>query len=139
MVTFERPPQHPAVRNHIAFTATRDHRAIRQPLDRYRQFVQPFFATREPLAVEHSVHLGGQNTGHTVARFPRRAKPQRVVAAAVEARAVSGRERGCLVKKEQLSPTAAAITGRRRPLNSQTQVIQALLAQRRVKVLVAGS
>ena len=49
-----------------------------------------------------------RRSGDAIALLPRRAKPVGVVAAAEEARAMAGRERGGLVEKEQLGPAAAA-------------------------------
>src|SRR6478672_8794743 len=54
------------------------------------------------------VDVARQHAPEAVALFPRRAKPDGVVAAAEEARAMSRRERGRLVEKEQLGPAAAA-------------------------------
>src|SRR5882672_3223645 len=58
--------------------------------------------------MQHRVHFSRENLQNAIALPPRRAKPVRVVAAAEEARAMPGRERGCLVEKEQFGPAAAA-------------------------------
>src|SRR6267142_1021589 len=58
--------------------------------------------------MKHRVDVARQNTPDAIACFPRRAKPDGVVAAAEEARAMSRRERSRLVEKEQLGPAAAA-------------------------------
>src|SRR5258708_11590278 len=86
--------------------------------------------------MKHRVDVARQNTPDAIACFPRRAKPDGVVAAAEEARAMSRRERSRLVEKEQLGPAAAA---HQLAPAAQRQVTHARLAQRRVSVLVAGS
>src|SRR5258705_9790041 len=58
--------------------------------------------------MKHRVDVARQNTPHAIALLPRRAKPDGVVAAAEEARAMPCRERGRLVEEEQLGPAAAA-------------------------------
>src|ERR1700694_383461 len=70
--------------------------------------MQPLFATHKPLAVKHGVDVARERTGDAIALLPRRAKPVGVVAAAVKARPVSGRERRRLVEKEQFGPAAPA-------------------------------
>src|SRR5260221_9715701 len=58
--------------------------------------------------MQHRIHLARENINHAVAFFPRRAKPVGIVAAAEEARAVSGRQRSRLIQEEQLGPAARA-------------------------------
>src|SRR3982074_611513 len=70
--------------------------------------MQPLPATIKPLAMQHRIHFSRENIRNTIALLPRRAKPVGVVAAAVEAGAVSGRQCGGLVEKEQFGPAAAA-------------------------------
>ena len=104
----ERPLQRPALRDQIAFPAALHHRAIGQFLQRHRQRVQSFLAAVEPLAMQHRVDVGRAKIGGAIALLPRRAKPVGVVAAAEEARAMTGRERGGFIEKEQLGPAPAA-------------------------------
>src|SRR5229473_1028701 len=58
--------------------------------------------------MKHGVDVARQYAPDAVAFFPRRAKPVGVVATAEEAWAMSRRERGRLVKKEQRGPAAAS-------------------------------
>ena len=75
---------------------------------RHRQRMQPLLAALQPLAMQHGVDLARANVRNAIALLPRRAKPVGVVAAAEEARAMAGRERGRLVEKEQLGPAPPA-------------------------------
>src|SRR5580693_3081625 len=68
----------------------------------------PLFPTGQPLAMQHRIDLVGALTADAIARFPRRAKTVGVLAAAVEAGTVSGRECGGFIEKEQLGPASAA-------------------------------
>ncbi len=70
--------------------------------------MQPLLSTFQPLSMQHRVHFGREHTCNAIALFPRGAKPVGIVAAAIEARTVSGRERGRFVEKEQFGPAPAA-------------------------------
>ncbi len=102
-----RPQQRAALRDQVAVGPLLHHRAVGQFFQPHRQRVQ-FLAAGEPLPVQYRVDLARQLIIHTVAFLPRRAKAVRVLAPAVEARTVPGRECGRLIEKEQLGPAAAA-------------------------------
>src|SRR5260370_10230713 len=70
--------------------------------------MQPLLAAREPLAVKRGVDVARENTADAIALLPCRAKPERVAAAAEEARAMPRRQRRRLVEKEQFGPAATA-------------------------------
>jgi hypothetical protein len=90
--------------------------------------------------MQHTVHFPRANICNAIALLPGRTKPVGIIAAAKETGTMAGRKRGRLVEKEKLGPAPPAITSRRQPLNSQTQVIHAGLDQRFFnKVFVAGS
>src|SRR6185437_4744136 len=70
--------------------------------------MQPLPAVVQPLAMQYRIHLRRQNVSDAIAPLPRRAKPVGVIAAAIEAWAMAGGERGGLVEEEQLGPAPAA-------------------------------
>jgi hypothetical protein len=84
------------------------HRAIGQFPQRHGERVQPFLSACKPLAVQYRVDVTRENARNPIPPLPGPAKPVGIVAAAEEARAVPGRERGGLIEKEQFGPTAAA-------------------------------
>jgi hypothetical protein len=140
-IAARRPMQRPRLHDQIALRLLLYHRAVGQFCQRHRKRVQPLPAAIQPLAVKHGVDIVRQNISDAIALLPRGAKAVGVVAAAEETWAMPGRERGGFSSRKnssvQLRPP---ITARRRPLNSQTQVSHALLAQRLVSnVLVTGS
>ena len=103
-ITIPRPQQQPALRNQIAVLICPHHRAVGQYFDRHRKRMQPFCLPVQSFGVQHLIHLRRAHSAEAVPLLPRRAKSVGVVAAAVEARAVSGRERGRLIEKEQFGP-----------------------------------
>src|SRR5450631_2497452 len=84
--------------------------------------MQPLPAVIQPLPMQHRIDVARQDLGNAIALFPRRAN------------AVASSRKNSSVQLR------VPITWRRHPLNSQTQVIQAGLAQRFLsRVLLAGS
>jgi hypothetical protein len=100
----QRPPLH----DQKTFLSQLHHRAVRQLRHRHRRRMQPLPAALQPLAMQHGVDLARANVGHAVALFPAATKAVGIIAAAEEARAMAGGERGGLVEKEQLGPAPAA-------------------------------
>jgi hypothetical protein len=90
--------------------------------------------------MQDHVHFRRPRHLHRSAERPNLAKGFRGFTTAEEAGAVTRRKRDRSSRKNNSVQLRRAITSRWRPLNSQTQVSQALLAQRRFsRVRVAGS
>src|SRR2546423_14323040 len=66
--------------------------------------MQPLLAAVQPFTMQHRIHVACENGPRAVALLPRATKPVGVVAAAEEARPMSGRECRRLVEKEQFGP-----------------------------------
>src|ERR1700759_4243364 len=67
-----------------------------------------FLAARKPLAMQRRVDLGCMQVADAVALLPAAAKTIGVVAAAVEAGPMAGRESGGLIQEKQLGPASSA-------------------------------
>src|SRR5215813_11976601 len=65
-----------------------------------------FVAPQESLAVKHGIHLGRARRWASVSLRPSRTKSVRLLAPAVEARPMAGRERRGFVEEEELGPAA---------------------------------
>ena len=135
-----RPSKRPPARDQAACGRGRDHHAIRQFVDRQGQWMQALAPVLQPLAMKHLVDpsrirslaaiAGGPGGAKASAASRRQKKQGRCPAASAVA---SSRKNSSV----QLRPP---ITSRRTPLYSQTQTIQAFVAQRRDNsVRVRGS
>src|SRR5215467_1485235 len=97
-------------------------------------------ATLDPLAMQDAVDRFGGRAQPAFRGGPRIPKPLGSLASAEKARAMARRQSDGLIEEEQLGPASAAMTARRRPLYSQLQTSQVLVAQRLFSsVFVAGS
>src|SRR5580704_10647691 len=70
--------------------------------------MDPFPAVFEPLGMQHSIHLRSHRHFPSPALRPGGAKRLRVLAPAIEARAMTGGQRDRLVEEEKLGPAATA-------------------------------
>src|SRR4051812_29125002 len=69
--------------------------------------MQPLLAALKPLAMQYLVDVARENIRYAISLLPAAAKAIGVVAAAEEAWAVAGRQRGRFVEEEQFGPAPA--------------------------------
>ena len=120
----------------VGLPPTEDHRAVRQRGESLRGTTRCIAARSQPFPVQPRVDFGAFGSAMPKASPKQPANPS-PFAPAKEAGPVAGGERGHLVEEEQLGPAGLAarralrpIGSRRAPLKSQTQMIQAFVAQR---------